>query len=293
MRISLLGCAFLASCATLPNPGVTPMPVGARYVAMGSSFAAGPGITRLADDRDPRCTRSFDNYPRQVARRLQLDLVDVSCGGATTGHILKGWNELPPQIDALSAETRLVTVTIGGNDVGYIGSLFAASCSEESAAVEAVKKACAGLRARMGASGSSVPAISEEVKWAAAEAGLAAIAAEVSRRAPKARLVFVEYLALIPKGPPCAAMPLPAQAAQKGRDTAERLSRITRKVAAQAKAEVLPIAETSRAHHACAKTPWVTGFVPTGGAPIPGFAGYHPNVDGMTAVADALVERLR
>ena len=76
------------------------MPVGARYVAMGSSYASGPGVTHAADARDPRCSRSNDNYAHQVARTLQLDLVDVSCGGATTKHVLEGWNELPPQIAA-------------------------------------------------------------------------------------------------------------------------------------------------------------------------------------------------
>ncbi|GGC13951.1 hypothetical protein GCM10011494_35940 [Novosphingobium endophyticum] len=37
-------------------------------------------------------------------------------GGATTAHILGPWNELPAQIDALTDDTALVTVTIGVAD---------------------------------------------------------------------------------------------------------------------------------------------------------------------------------
>ena len=39
-------------------------------------------------------------------------------------HVLAPWNELPAQIDAVTPDTRLVTITIGGNDLNYIGNLF-------------------------------------------------------------------------------------------------------------------------------------------------------------------------
>lgn len=51
---------------------------------------------------------------------MGLNLVDVSCGGATTAHILGAWSELAPQIDAVTSDTKLVTVTIGGNDLNYV-----------------------------------------------------------------------------------------------------------------------------------------------------------------------------
>ena len=50
------------------------------YVALGSSFASGPGIDPLLD---ARCGRSGSNYAHLVAERLGYDLVDVTCGGAT------------------------------------------------------------------------------------------------------------------------------------------------------------------------------------------------------------------
>jgi lysophospholipase L1-like esterase len=293
MRAILLGTLFIASCASLPDEVSVKLPTGARYVAMGSSFAAGPGVTRPADDRDQRCTRSYDNYARQTARSLQLDLVDVSCGGATTDHILNGWNELPPQVNALNVDTRLVTVTIGGNDVGYVAGLFAGSCSNVASVTERAKNACATMRARMG-NGSVAGVVSaDEAKWKAAAAGLNAIAVEVTRRAPNARLVFVQYLTLVPDGALCATIPLSADAAGQARKTAARLAKLTETVARRSGAEVLQIADISARHDVCASTPWVTGFVPAQPTTAAGFVPFHPNLAGMTAVAEALIRKLR
>lgn len=295
-RLPLIASVLMlsASCASLSGGAATPpLVAGARYVAMGSSFASGPGVTRLADDRDPRCTRSYDNYARQTARRLRLDLVDVSCGGATSDHVLNGWNELPPQVDALTPETQLVTVTIGGNDVGYVAGLFAGSCTDDTAAAEAVKTACTVMRQRMGGGTAAKALLSDEEKWGAAEAGLSAIAAEVARRSPKARLVFVQYLRLVPEGALCSAVPLSPAALEQARKTAARLAKLTETIALKSGAEFLPVANISAGHDACATAPWVTGFVPAPSATVTGFVPYHPNLAGMTAVADALVKKLR
>lgn len=294
--IPLLTLVSLLSAACVSLPGKTgdkPIPAGSRYVAMGSSFASGPGVTRLADDRDPRCTRSYDNYARQTARRLQLDLVDVSCGGATSDHVLNGWNELLPQVAALTQDTRLVTVTIGGNDVGYVAGLFAGSCSDTANVTEVVKTACAKMRQLSGSRPVVAVAVSDEEKWSVAEAGLVAIAAEVARRSPQARLVFVQYLTLVPEGPVCSLAPLSSAAADKARKTAARLAKLTETVALKSGAEILPIAAISAGHDACAPKPWATAFVPTNPATAKGFVPYHPNLDGMTAVADALIKQLR
>jgi hypothetical protein len=48
------------------------------YVALGSSFAAGPGIAPVVQKA---ALRSGRNYPHQVAERLSLRLVDVTCTG--------------------------------------------------------------------------------------------------------------------------------------------------------------------------------------------------------------------
>jgi lysophospholipase L1-like esterase len=115
LRIHTLAALTLVAttaCATTP-----PSLQGDRYVAMGSSFAAGPGIPSYYEDPPTPCARSNNNYAHQLASRLNLNLTDVSCSGATTAHLTGPRGAIPPQLDALTSDTRLVTLTIGGNDL--------------------------------------------------------------------------------------------------------------------------------------------------------------------------------
>ena len=99
-----------------------------RYVALGSSMAAGPGIRPRAAGSPWRAMRSAGNYPHVIARRTGAELIDVTYSGATTSHLLTdSQNGAPPQIQALDGTEDLVTVTIGGNDVGYVPMLVAAT----------------------------------------------------------------------------------------------------------------------------------------------------------------------
>jgi len=115
---------FIALCWALitASTGFSQIESGAKYVALGSSFAAGPGVaTQLGT-----CGRSDNNYSHLVAAQLGLTLTDVSCNGATTANIVSTrQGEAALQIDAVSSDTALVTVTIGGNDISYTSSTFA------------------------------------------------------------------------------------------------------------------------------------------------------------------------
>ena len=94
-------------------------PAGPTAIATGSSFAVGSGIP----DQLPgtTCGRSDANYSSLVAEQLDLTLVDVSCGGASAAQLLtESQGAYPPQIQALTPDTRLVTITVGGNDLGYV-----------------------------------------------------------------------------------------------------------------------------------------------------------------------------
>jgi lysophospholipase L1-like esterase len=263
MRASIIGksapamlLAALAGCAQTSPPGVHPP---ARYVAMGSSFAAGPGIPEPADTPPSRCGRSTNNYAHQLARRRSLALVDVTCSGATTAHLLGAWNELAPQLEAITADTSLVTITIGGNDVNYVGRLMDAS------------------------SGTAIDA-PDEAAWARLRQSFDRITAEVHRRAPGARLVFVDYVSLLPEGAPCARTPVSAGQATALRALAKRLSTETASAAQRAGAGVIRASALSRGHDVCAAEPWASGYP----ARRPGEVPYHPNLAGMTAIAEAL-----
>lgn len=247
----------------------------AEYVAMGSSFAAGPGLVPYAADAPARCARSNNNYARQLAALRGLSLADVSCSAASTSALLKPWNEVPAQMDAVGPATRLVTVTIGGNDVGYIGGLLAASCTQLAA------------QGRVPASRCRAVAPPTEADFAALDLSMREVAAAVRARAPQAKLVFVDYLTVLPATGLCEAAPLPEEAAEQARRTAARLLALTATVARETGALLLPAARLSAEHHACAADPWMWGYpAPAGGAP------YHPNAKAMAALAHALDQAL-
>jgi lysophospholipase L1-like esterase len=247
-----------------------------RYVALGSSMAAGPGIRPSADGAPFRAGRSARNYPHLVAEKLGLDLVDVTYSGATTANVLtEPQHGAPPQVDALDGSEDLVTVTIGGNDAGYVPLLFAAGLPRLARSLPLL-----GSRLR------------EQLDPTARDRSLVEVAEslkEVGRtlrqRSPRARVLFVDYLTLLPPAG-AAAPPLSGLDVALGRRVADTLERLTGEAAAHTGCEWVRVAHASREHHAWSAWPWTTRF----GLPLPGRAApLHPNAEGMRAVADLVV----
>lgn len=269
------GAAALAAvCVALPALGKpAPLAEGARYVAMGSSFAAGPGVGPHTPGTPQRCGRGTLNYPNLLAARLKLDLVDATCSGAKTEHVLGPWNEVPPQIESVDAATRLVTITIGGNDIAFVGNIFAAACEN------AVKPdpRCQPWRA------------ATEDEWKGDEARMRKIVREVRTRAPKARIVFVDYITVLPPKGSCAAIPVSDERMAYSRAAAKRLAALTARVARDEGAQVLRFSRLSKTHAPCSAQPWSNGLSAPGGDGIP----VHPNQAGHRAAADALVSFLK
>lgn len=277
--------AFLSLCAMFALSACTTtaptLEAGARYVAMGSSFAAGPGIPDYYENPPRPCARSTGNYAHLLASRLNLALTDVSCSGATTAHLTGSratpdGPSIPPQLDALTPDTHLVTITIGGNDIGYIARLNAAGCNKL-AATSWDKEKCP-----------PVP-LPTEADYAALALRMDAIAKEVRGRSPEARLIFVDYLTILPETGDCEAARLFDFDAKDSRDVARRLAAITAKAAADNNADILKASDLSKGHDACAPDPWMNGYPIWNGPAAP----FHPNAKGMIAIADALEALLR
>ncbi|WP_418004746.1 SGNH/GDSL hydrolase family protein [Mycobacterium sp. PDNC021] len=251
----------------------------ARYVALGSSMAAGPGIAPGAPGAPKRSGRSAVNYPRLVAAHLGYDLVDVTFSGATTAHVLseRQFGE-PPQVDALDGTESLVTITIGGNDAGYVPMLGAACLPRFLRSVPVAGGLLRGLLD---------PTARDQALDVVAES-LKTVGREVRRRAPQARVLFVDYLTLLPPaGVP--APPIGATEADLGRHVAARLAELTAAAAADTGCELVRAADASRDHHAWSADPWTTAFH----LPLPGrVAPLHPNAAGMRAVARMVIERV-
>lgn len=120
LAIGLLAAALPAAANADNNKPMS-------YVAMGDSYTAGPGILPPSPTAPAGCGQSLVNYPHLLASELNLSLTDVSCSGAKTENftvpqVVPGGPN-PPQFDALSPSTEIVTIGMGGNDNNLFATL--------------------------------------------------------------------------------------------------------------------------------------------------------------------------
>ncbi|MGW6600227.1 SGNH/GDSL hydrolase family protein [Streptomyces sp. NPDC055036] len=180
VTISLIGSAAPAQAGENTSP--------LNYVALGDSYAAGSGILPFAVPAPLLCLRSAKNYPRVIADATDAKLTDVTCGGAETRHFeTSQYPGVAPQLDAVTKDTDLVTVTIGGND----SSVFAGAVL-----------ACGAAGVLSGGKGSPCrntwgdhfDRLIEEKTYPAVRTALR----KVKEKAPNARVVVVGYPWLLP-----------------------------------------------------------------------------------------------
>lgn len=103
--VTALSALALVAAAAVPVQAEEPV----EYVALGDSFSAGTGTRASVDD----CYRSPHGYPAVLAQAHGLQLDYQACSGADTADVHAD------QLGTLSADTGYVTMTIGGNDLGY------------------------------------------------------------------------------------------------------------------------------------------------------------------------------
>ena len=280
---------LLAGCATGDEPTTRPgdvhPPKGLigkvdSYVALGDSFVSGPGIDQV-DPTSKDCQRSNRNYPTLLSIALKTrTFADVSCAGASTIHILDGASFLdgtpvPPQMDAVSADTQLVTVGVGANNslvlFGLLNTCRAATRDEDDRCAKFVRD----LMPRLLKAGS---------------ADVVRALDAVARKAPRARIILVGYLRVVPEAGACLAagfQPEHAALVSKG----EQLLDASQAAAAKkAGVDYVSLSEVSLGHDACASSKaWVNALKPPKGDG----AILHPNAAGMRATADAVAHHLR
>lgn len=272
-----------------------PVPqVGARYVALGSSFAAGAGLEpRDPSDRDGLAGRSLLAYPALVASALRLNLVNAAVGGATIEnltvaphavHTPYGIKTLPPQLGAVDEDTALITLTIGGNDVGYVASVLAA-CALADLANDPSSRLGTEMRS-FGATDAPDPGVVSSA-LARLKDDLVGAVGTIRSHAPSARIMLVDYLTLLPPdSEPCALMPVGGERREELRQVAHRLEEAIEQAATEAGTDHIAVSRASRDHHACASRPWVLGYTES-------WSLLHPNREGHAAVAKLIVDHLR
>lgn len=270
-----------------------------RIASLGSSFAAGPGVPPQIEPR--AAMRSGQNYPHLLAQQLNAEITDLTVSGATLLNItvdpqsvLFSKKSFPVQISNLPEDADIITITAGGNDINYIGAmLYDAWVATLPGAI--LNTIIQGVRALTSAVSSQPPAqTSDPFSPSEMAERLGGVLDEIHKRAPRARIFVVEYLAVLgPDTRPGQDIPFSQEKLEHHRGVASALQQAYA-VAAESRGnwcERVPIHELSLGHALGSKEPWVGGFdlasvVRRG--PI-----FHPNLDGMKAVASLLLGRVQ
>jgi lysophospholipase L1-like esterase len=269
--------AFLATLA-LCAAALAAQARAANYVGLGDSYAAGPLIPNQS--LEPLgCLRSDHNYAHLAAPSLGLSLKDVSCSGAKTNNMTESqsveFGTNPPQFNALSAETTVVSVTIGGNDIGF--SEVAQSCIT----INPFSTPC---KDKYDPGGKDQ--LAERI--AATAPKVAAVLQGIHSRSPSAKIYVLNYPAIFPEtGFGCwPQMPIGFGDVPYLRSTEQGLNNMLATQAAANGATLVDWYKASIGHDACKSLSnrWVEPLVPNElAAPI------HPNKAGMQGGANALV----
>ncbi|MDT4937462.1 MAG: hypothetical protein QOG80_1133 [Pseudonocardiales bacterium] len=260
----LIGTSVTVAVGPAAGAAVAP---GARYVALGDSYTAGPLILPMSDTFT--CARSALDYPALLAARIKpAAFRDVSCSSATSGDFSspqKGqvFGTNPPQYNAITAATTLVTVGIGGNDIGLVG--LAESCVN-------VLPAPYGTSCAAKYTAGGVDVYSQRIAAFAPTYG--AIVEHIRSLAPSARILLVGYPTGIRNGGCFPIQPILGVDATYIQAKIDELNAAMKAQALAHGATYVDIRTPSIGHDACALPGirWVEGLIPTSDAfPL------HPN----------------
>ena len=280
----LTGSAPAADTLTrrAPAAGVRAGVWPGMYVALGDSFSAGFGIPKQIAESGG-CQRSDHNYPHLVAKALALTLRDVTCSGADTDDMTSAQDVRPvpprPQLDALGPETRVVTLGIGGNDIGF--AEIVATCIT----VFPWETPC---RDRYLVDGSDE--LSRRIEQTAPK--VAAVLAEIRRRSPDATVLVVGYPSIVPeRGYGCwPSLPFAFDDVPYLRAKHRELNEMLASEAEAAGSAYVDTYTPSIGFDACALPlhRWVEPLVPLSPA-----APVHPNARGMKGMAAEVAAEIR
>jgi len=276
-RLVAVAAAAAAAAVLLLAPSASAAAPTGGYVALGDSYTSGPLIPTQVD---LNCTRSNKNYPSLVAAAIgSSSFKDVSCGGATTNDMAnQGSGELggsvAPQEAALSSSTALVTLGIGGNDIGFSGIIE--TCAEDSVH-NPIGSPC---KNEYDSGGTDQLA----ARIAATAPKVATVLQQIHALAPNARVLVVGYPDLLPtSGVGCwPTVPISWGDVPYLRSVEVNLNSMLASTAAANGATYVDTYTPTIGHDFCQSKSnrWIEGLVPgTSAAP------FHPNAAGEAAMA--------
>ncbi|MEU3343335.1 SGNH/GDSL hydrolase family protein [Streptomyces sp. NPDC006668] len=240
-----------------------------NYVALGDSYSSGVGAGDY-EATDAGCKRSANAYSQRWIKEFSEEAVTnftfVACSGATTADVES------KQLSSLSAETTMVTMSIGGNDVGFapvIAQCLVTNLYTDNLCIASTL--AAGVRAQ-----SSMPA------------KLDALYKKIRDRAPNARIFILGYPHIFQVGD-CGAIGLSSLARAAINRSTSQLNEVIRKAATTNGFTFVDGEQTFAGRGVCSTAPggaWLTDS-------SAGIDLYHPNRDGHEAYAVALDAAVR
>ena len=267
--------ASVAMAAVLAGPAQA----APRYAALGDSFAAGPLIPLPLPPLG--CLKSSNNYGRIAQRTLlYAEYRDATCSGAETEDMTQPQNVSPgpnpPQLDSLSTDTELVTINIGGNDIGF------SELAENCVSILPFGSPCRDRYVRNGND-----EISDRIEATADD--VAGAIQGIRQRSPAAQVLVLNYSAIFPhEGSGCwPRMPVARGDVRWLREKHVELNAMLAEQASLNGAVIVDVYGRSVGRDACASATqrWVEPYVPANAA-----APLHPNLRGMQAMAAMVVE---
>ncbi|WP_041295327.1 SGNH/GDSL hydrolase family protein [Isoptericola variabilis] len=243
----------LAAAGALVGPTAVAAPPGPlTYDALGDSYASGYGVPPY----DGACGRSEAAYAAQVDGRVRIDLDDLAaCAGATTVSMVGGG-----QLDAFDEETRLVTLSIGGNDTGWSQAVTACLVRDDASCT-------AALDTVTGRIATTLPLLLDRAYT------------QVRARAPRAEVIVTGYPRLFsPEHGAYGGASVEKQ--ERLNAGADLLNAVIAQAAAQHGFRFVDVTARFAGHGVNAPEPWI---LPSGD---PG--AFHPNAEGYRAYATAV-----
>lgn len=245
--LAALGMAALASLTMSATASAAP--VAENYVALGDSYSSGVGAGDYGDSGG--CKRSANAYPQLWAdANAPANFSFVACLGAKTDNVLS------EQLSALSADTSLVTVSVGGNDAGFTDVMIDCTLSDD-----------AGCESR----------IAEAKAFATEElpGKLDDVYSQISAKAPNAKVVVVGYPRFYEIGGSCdgGLSDVKRTAINSGADT---LAEVTSTRASAAGFSFVDVRSAFSGHEICSADWWLRSVT------VPVDESYHPTAAGQS-----------
>lgn len=259
LTVALVASAF--STTAWAAPKVKPPTTKQVYVALGDSYAAGGGAgSYLSDGTD--CHRSLKGYPGLIASAGGYALNLQACSGATINDVAT--KQLGP---LATAAPNKVTITVGGNDVGFASTMSTCLGSDTEACLARV------------ASGEA--AIADPDPTTGLPARLRNLFTDVKSVSPTtATIVATAYPQLLSaRRPDCSLVTNFTLAEVTALNTAASdLAALIRREAEAVGIRYAEVQGNFTGHEVCTSSPWIHNV-----RPFSQFESFHPNSTGYAS----------